>query len=86
MANATSKTEKTVNPIAPPAAPQKVQLFIPRGNPNEPDVMISVNGVNYILPRGKTSTVPDYVAAEYNRAEAAKERYDKTSADRVYKG
>ena len=85
---ATAKTEeKKVNPIEKPKAPDKVQLFIPRGaKPDDPDVFISVNGVNYLLPRGKTSVVPDYVAAEYHRAEAAQARFDKTSEDRMYKG
>ncbi|MBR5948258.1 MAG: hypothetical protein IKZ82_06365 [Clostridia bacterium] len=83
---ATAKKEPTVNPVAPPAAPEKVQLFIPRGNPSDPDVFISVNSVNYILPRGRMSVVPDYVAQEYYRGEAAKDRFDKESARRLYKG
>ena len=85
---ATAKTEdKKVNPVSKPQAPAMVQLFIPRGvRPDDPDVFISINGVNYLLPRGKTSVVPDYVAAEYHRAEAAQAKYDKTSAERIYRG
>ena len=48
-----------------------VDLFIPKGYANDdPNEFISVNGVNYILPRGKTSKVPAHVKAEYDRAVA----------------
>ena len=51
---------------------ERVEIFIPRGRSNEdPNYFISVNGVNYLLPRGKKSLVPKCVAAEYNRAQEA---------------
>ena len=54
----------------------RVSVTIPRGGPNdEPNVFVSINGVNYLLPRGQTSEVPDFVAAEYYRAEAALAAY-----------
>ena len=54
-----------------------VDLFIPKGYANEdPNDFISVNGVNYILPRGKTSKVPAHVKAEYDRAVAAESAQD----------
>ena len=38
----------------------KVEVFIPRdGLSNETTYFVGVNGVNYILPRGKKSLVPD---------------------------
>ena len=50
----------------------RVEIFVPRGRSNEdPNMFISVNGVNYLLPRGKKSLVPDFVAYEYERAMAA---------------
>lgn len=50
----------------------RVEIFVPRGRSNEdPNMFISVNGVNYLLPRGKKSFVPDFVAYEYERAMAA---------------
>ena len=50
----------------------KVEVFIPRdGLSNETTFFCGVNGVNYILPRGKKSLVPDYVAEEINRSLAA---------------
>ena len=56
---------------------EKVDIFVPRGQANEdPNMMISVNGVNYVLPRGKTSTVPREVADEYYRSVAAQQALD----------
>ena len=53
----------------------KVEVFIPRdGLSNETTYFVGVNGVNYILPRGKKSLVPDYVAEEINRSLAAEEK------------
>lgn len=53
---------------------QRVKVFIPRGLSNEdPNLFVSVNGVNYLLPRGKESSVPKAVAMEIERAEKAKE-------------
>jgi anionic cell wall polymer biosynthesis LytR-Cps2A-Psr (LCP) family protein len=50
-----------------------VALSIPRdSSSNDPNLFISVNGKNYILPKGKTSMVPPHIAAEYHRAERAK--------------
>lgn len=45
-----------------------VTIRVPRGRSNEePCLMIGINGRNWLLPRGKTSEVPDYVAEEFNR-------------------
>lgn len=64
MANATSKL---------------VDLHIPRGYVNdEPNQIISVNGKNYVLPKGKTSKVPPHVKYEYDRAVRAQEKQDAT--------
>ena len=54
-----------------------VDLFIPKGYANdEPNFFISVNGKNYLLPKGKTSKVPPYVKEEYDRAMRAQEALD----------
>lgn len=59
----------------------KVDLFIPRGpSIEDPNVIISVNGKNYVLPKGKTSKVPDFVKYEYERAQRAKEALDVLAA------
>jgi hypothetical protein len=48
---------------------KKEEIFIPRGYAgDDPNLFVSVNGVNYLLPRGKTSLVPDFVAAEIRRS------------------
>lgn len=54
---------------------KKVKVFVPRGASNEePNVFISVNGVNYLLPKGKESEVPAHIAEEYYRCQAAEAR------------
>ena len=68
------------NTPTPQAAPKdnRVDLFIPRGSDNdEPNVVIAVNGVNYVLPKGKTSKVPKHIAEEYHRSQKAQEIVDK---------
>lgn len=55
----------------------RVELFIPKGLANdEPNLVIGVNGVNYVLPKGKKSMVPPYVKAEYDRSIAAQNKMD----------
>lgn len=55
------------------------EVFIPKGNAqDEPNLFVSVNGKNYLLPKGKTSKVPSDVAYEIKRSQRAQERYDET--------
>ena len=57
----------------------RVELFIPKGSANdEPNLVIGINGKNYVLPRGKKSLVPPEVAAEYERSVKAQEKLDET--------
>lgn len=61
------------------AVEDRVDVYIPRGNANEePNFFISVNGVNYLLPKGKTSKVPAHVKDEFERSQRAQERLDAT--------
>lgn len=54
----------------------RVSLQVPRGRPGEdPNLFISVNGVNYLLPRGEKSIVPPEVAAEYERSCMEQDRF-----------
>ena len=56
----------------------RVEIFVPKGyTEDEPNVFVSVNGVNYLLPRGKKSLVPEEVAREFRRSQAAQEALDK---------
>ena len=59
------------------AEPERVDIHIPRGAANDdPNFFVSVNGVSYLLPKGKTSSVPRAVAAEIKRSWAAQEALD----------
>ena len=56
----------------------RVEIFVPKGYAgDEPNVFVSVNGVNFLLPRGKKSLVPPEVAREFQRSQAAQEALDK---------
>ena len=58
---------------------KRVEVFVPRGYANEePNLFVAVNGVNYLLPRGKSSLVPQAVAQELQRSFRAQERMDRT--------
>lgn len=53
---------------------ERVEVFIPRGYANDdPNFLVSVNGVNYVLPRGKKSLVPACVSYEVERSKRAEE-------------
>lgn len=53
------------------------EIYIPKGAANDdPNMFVGHNGVNYILPKGKTSKVPPNVAAEIRRSLKAQERMD----------
>ena len=57
---------------------ERVEVYIPRGADREdPNFFVAVNGVNYLLPRGKKSLVPAEVAREFRRSQAAQEALDK---------
>ena len=54
-------------------------VLIPRGAEREdPNLFVGINGVNYLLPKGKSSSVPHAVAAEIRRAERARDALDAT--------
>lgn len=50
----------------------KVDLYIPRtGTHEEKQVVIGINGKNWVVPKGKHVRVPQFVADEYHRSIAA---------------
>lgn len=56
---------------------KRVSIHIPRAEGNdEKNLLVSVNGVNYLLPKGQTSEVPEFVAKEIQRSWKAQDRYD----------
>ena len=60
-----------------PAQEKKVEIFVPKGYANdEPNLLIGVNGVNYLLPKGKTSKVPKHIAEEFYRSQKAQMKLD----------
>lgn len=72
-----AETSENINKIDNDA-PERVDIYVPRGSANdEPDMFISVNGVNYLLPKGQTHNVPKAVADEFYRSLAAQEELDK---------
>ena len=73
MANNENKASKATEMVEE----NRVEIFVPKGYANDdPNMFISVNGVNYLLPRGKKSLVPDFVAAEFYRSQKAQETLD----------
>lgn len=66
-------TKKRIEPVADD---ERVEVFIPRGAANDGEnYVVSVNGVNYVLPEGKKSKVPPHVAWEIQRSFAAQEAF-----------
>ena len=56
-------------------AEERVEVYIERGNAtDEPNLFVSVNGYNCLLPKGQTSLVPRSVAAEIHRARRAQQK------------
>lgn len=71
---AEKETEATVDP-----ALEMVDVFVERDPSDEnPNLVIGINGKNWVMPRGESSRVPRYVADEYKRARAAQYKADKT--------
>ena len=69
-------TTKTKTAAAPE---ERIAVTLPRGGEREdPNLFVGLNGLNYLLPKGKCSLVPPAVAAEIARAERAREALDAT--------
>lgn len=64
------------------AGPEKVEIYIERANGNdEPNMQVCVNGVMYLLPKGKTSMVPKAVYDEIMRSRRAMVRMDERAEE-----
>ena len=58
---------------------ERVEVHIPRAvGKDDPNLFVSVNGVNYLLPRGKKSMVPKHIAEEIHRSRRAEEALNET--------
>lgn len=74
--DAAAKAAELEAPVVPDE--ERVDITVPKGYANdEPNLLISVNGVNYLLPKGKTSKVPKFIADEFYRSQKAQEALDK---------
>lgn len=81
---ATNNTPETETPK--PVKEKYVDLYVPKGQVNDdPNVFISINGKNFLLPKGKTSKVPVYVKEEFDRSMRAQEAFDRKSEALVQK-
>ena len=59
------------------AETKRVKVFIPRAGAHEdPNFFVSVNGKNYLLPRGQESEVPPEVKDEIDRSMRAQNLMD----------
>lgn len=76
MANNENKTP-TENKMNTAKVDDRVEIFVPRESGNtDPNLVIVINGKNYVLPKGKKSLVPKFVAAEYERSKRAQYKVD----------
>lgn len=77
LAEKDAENEAKPEAVAAPVN-ERVEIFVPRGYANdEPNMIIAVNGVTYVLPRGKHSEVPKHIADEFYRSQKAQEALDK---------
>ena len=66
---------------------KRIEVFIPRGGDRaDPNFFVGINGVNYLLPRGKKSMVPAAVAAEIERADRASDKLYQSMDERKQTG
>ena len=86
--NAQTETEtvqpEVTQPEVPevPKAPEKMDIYIERGSSTEdPNLQVCGNGVMYLLPKGKTSTVPVAVYNEIMRSRRAREQQDQRMSE-----
>lgn len=66
--------EKTAN------IEERVDVFVPKGLANDdPNIYVSVNGENFLLPKGQTSKVPPHIKAAIERSYGAQDYQEKRS-------
>ena len=59
---------------------ERVDVFVPKGLANDdPNLYVSVNGENFLLPKGQVSSVPPYVKASIERSYGAQAFQEKRS-------
>ena len=58
---------------------ERIEVSVPRGaERDDPNLFVGINGMSYLLPKGKKSSVPPEVAWEIARSERARDALDQT--------
>lgn len=66
--------EKTTN------KDDRVEVFVPKGAANDdPNLFVSINGENFLIPKGEVSLVPPYIKAAIERSHSAQAFQEKRS-------
>ena len=72
---AAEKTEAAAEKLPDPY--ELEEICIPRaGAKEDPNLFVSVNGKNFLIPKGKKSKVPRYIADEIRRSERARDAFE----------
>lgn len=59
---------------------ERVEVFIPKGVANDdPNLYVSINGENFLLPKGQVSLVPPHIKAAIERSYCAQAFQEKRS-------
>ena len=67
-----------------PAEEEREDIYIERAHSgDESSLLVSINGKNFLLPKGETSRVPKYVADEIRRSQKAQNIYDRRSREMI---
>lgn len=75
MAETTKSTEKKE---------EREDITIPRAQANEdPNLIVGINGKIWVLPKGKTSNVPSFVADEIRRSWRAEDAFAKKTDELI---
>lgn len=70
-------TNNTNNAASKAAKDDYVEVFIHKTSElDDPNDFVSINGENFVIPKGKTVKVPAYVKAEIDRSRRAQEKLD----------
>ena len=72
--------EKTIN------KEERVDVFVPKGMANDdPNIYVSINGENFLLPKGQVSKVPPYIKKSIERSYGAQAFQERRSSALIEK-
>lgn len=63
---------------------EEVEVMIPYDGRSDPNLFIGINGINYLLPKGRKLKLPPVVAAEYFRSLRAAEAFERTKEELAF--